>query len=62
MIMKKLEKIREKLGDRNLSEVSRRSGVKYRTLVDFKNGKHKKLNSEAYILLDGYFNEDEQHK
>lgn len=55
--MKEIEQLREKLSDRNLSEVSRRTGIPYKTLIDFKKGRYKNPNSELYIKLREYFDE-----
>lgn len=55
--MKDIDDLREKLSDRNLSEVSRRTNIPYKTLIDFYNGKFKVPNAVAYIKLKEYFSE-----
>lgn len=54
-IEEEVEKIRKKLSDRNLAEVSRRSGVPYRSLIDFYNGKYQMPSASNYVKLKEYF-------
>ena len=55
--MKDIDSLRDKLSDRNLSEVARRTGIPYKTLIDFYNGKFKVPNALCYIKLKEYFND-----
>jgi transcriptional regulator with XRE-family HTH domain len=53
-----LEEIRQKLSDRNLSEVARRTGVSYRTLFSICNGTNKNPSYESVRAIVEYLNND----
>lgn len=49
-----IEEIREALKDRKLTEVARRSGLKYHTVVEIANGKRPNPTYHTYMALVEY--------
>lgn len=52
--MMTLEEIKQKLSDRNLMEVSRRTGVSYRTIFGISNGTNKNPSYESVRAIVEY--------
>jgi hypothetical protein len=52
------EELKDKLKDRNLCYVSRKSGVSKDFLYRLVNGKVKRYPHEAHVLLNAYFEEN----
>ena len=53
--MDEVDELRERLADRNISFISRKTGIPYRTLLDFAKGRVKSTSVHNFKKLEKYF-------